>query len=147
MRITEALLAEHLVFHNLFDYVERVAPEIQTLAEVKSLAALMEALLKAHSQTEDELLLSPLEHCFEQIGQSEMLRQEHEEIGEDLLMVQKAKHVRKARELLIAVVISSRKHFDKEERIIFPMAEQVLKSETLEELGEIWSNQRNQPVE
>ena len=146
MKITEALLAEHLVFHNLFDHIEKVLPELQTLAEVKSLAALMEAMLAAHSRTEDELLLSPLEHCFEQIGQSEILRQEHEEIDENLLLVQSAKNVRKARELLLGAVIASRKHFDKEERLVFPMADRVLKTETLDELGETWSNQRNQPV-
>ena len=69
MKITEALFAEHLVFHNMFDYIEAVAPRLKTLAEVKSLATLMESLLKAHSDTEDELFLGPLEHCFEQMGQ------------------------------------------------------------------------------
>ena len=38
MKITEALLAEHIVFHNIFDYIERVLPDVKTLAEVKSLA-------------------------------------------------------------------------------------------------------------
>ena len=60
MKITEALFAEHLVFHNMFDYIEAVAPRLKTLAEVKSLATLMESLLKAHSDTEDELFLGPL---------------------------------------------------------------------------------------
>ena len=47
MKITEALFAEHLVFHNMFDHIEATAPKLKTLAEVKSLAALMEQLLKA----------------------------------------------------------------------------------------------------
>ena len=34
MKITEALLAEHLVFHNLFDHIEAAAPGLKTLAEV-----------------------------------------------------------------------------------------------------------------
>ena len=38
MKITEALLAEHVVFHNIFDYIERILPDVKTLAEVKSLA-------------------------------------------------------------------------------------------------------------
>jgi len=69
MKITEALLAEHLVFHSMFDHIEAMAPRLKTLVEVKSLAALMEQLLKAHSDTEDELFIGPLEHCFEQLGQ------------------------------------------------------------------------------
>ena len=43
--------AEHLVFHNLFDHIEATAPRLKTLAEIKSLAALMESMLKAHSDT------------------------------------------------------------------------------------------------
>ena len=46
MKITEALLAEHAVFHNLFDYVERVTPKLKTLAEVKSLASLLGVFLR-----------------------------------------------------------------------------------------------------
>ena len=66
MKITEALFAEHLVFHNMFDHLEAKAPTIKTLAELKALAAVMEAMLKAHSDTEDNLFIGPLEHCFEQ---------------------------------------------------------------------------------
>ena len=59
MKITEILLAEHAVFHNLFDHIEKTAPRLKTLAEVKSLAALLESVLRAHSLTEDELLIEP----------------------------------------------------------------------------------------
>ncbi len=146
MKITSALLAEHMVFHHLFDHLERMAPEIRTLAELKSLAGLMEAMLRAHSKTEEELLMTPLDHCFEQIGQCEMFHQEHIEIDQSLLLVQEARRLNKARELLLAAVVASRKHFDKEERIVFPMAEDVLKSDTLEELGRAWIDQRKLPV-
>ena len=84
MKITEALFAEHLVFHNMFDHIEATAPKLKTLAEVKSLAALMESLLKAHSDTEDELFIGPLEHCFEQIGQRDAFLEEHQEIDDSL---------------------------------------------------------------
>ena len=99
MKITEALLAEHLVFHNLFDHIEATAPRLKTLAEVKSLAALMESMLKAHSDTEDELFIGPLEHCFEQIGQRDAFLEEHQEIDVNLKRVQEAKQVRVACQL------------------------------------------------
>ena len=35
-----------------------------------------------------------------------------------------------------------RKHFDKEERIVFPMAERVLKAKTLSDLGAEWLKKR-----
>ncbi len=142
MKITEALLAEHLVFHNLFDHIEATAPRLKTLAEIKSLAALMESMLKAHSDTEDELFIGPLEHCFEQIGQRDTFLEEHQEIDVNLKRVQEAKQVRVACRLLVAAVAYSREHFDKEERIVFPMAERVLKGKTLTALGQTWMEQR-----
>jgi hemerythrin-like domain-containing protein len=142
MKITEALFAEHLVFHNMFDHIEAAAPKLKTLTEIKALAALMESLLKAHSDTEDELFIGPLEHCFEQIGQRDAFLEEHQEIDASLRNLQQARHLKKARELLLAAVAYSRKHFDKEERIVFPLAERVLNSKTLTALGHTWIEQR-----
>ena len=142
MKITEALLAEHLVFHNLFDHIEAATPRLKTLAEIKSLAGLMESMLRAHSDTEDELFIGPLEHCFDQIGQRDAFLEEHQEIDGNLKKVREAKQVRRARQLLIGAVAYSRRHFDKEERIVFPMAERMLKAKTLTALGQSWMEQR-----
>ena len=142
MKITEILLAEHVVFHNLFDHLEKTAPRLKTLAEVKSAARLMETLLRAHSKTEDDLFVEPLEHCLAQIGQSETFHEEHDEIDRELLNVQKAKTLKIARKLLLAAVASSRVHFDKEERVVFPLAERVLKAGTLLSLGAEWMKLR-----
>ena len=142
MKITEALFAEHLVFHNMFDHLERTAPKLKTLAEIKSLAALMESTLEAHSKTEDELFIGPLEHCFEQIGQCQTFHTEHQDIERHLKLVQKAKQLKAARQSLLAAIASSRKHFDKEERIVFPLAERVLKAKTLTSLCLAWREQR-----
>jgi len=142
MKITEALFAEHLVFHNMFDHIEATAPKLKTLTEVKALAALMESLLKAHSDTEDELFIGPLEHCFEQMGQRDAFLEEHQEIDSSLRNLQQAKQLKKARQLLLSAVAYSRKHFDKEERIVFPLAERVLNNKTLTDLGQTWMEQR-----
>jgi hemerythrin-like domain-containing protein len=142
MKITEALLAEHLVFHNLFDHVETTAPSTQTIGELKTMAALLDAVLRAHTRTEDELFMGPLEQCFEQIGHRETFHQEHEEIDEILGKLQKTLDADQARELLLGVIVLCRQHFDKEERIVFPMAEALLKGETLTQLGQTWMDQR-----
>ena len=142
MKITEALFAEHLVFHNMFDHIEATVPKLKTLAEVKSLAALMESVLKAHSDTEDELFIGPLEHCFEQSGQRDAFLEEHQEIDDNLRTLRQAKQLKPARQLLLAAVAYSRRHFDKEERIVFPMAERVLNGKTLQALGQSWVEQR-----
>jgi hemerythrin-like domain-containing protein len=142
MKITDALFAEHLVFHNLFDYIEKNLPKFKTLAELKAVTAMVDAALKSHSKTEDDLFIGPLGPAFEEIGQRETFHEEHEELDEMLAEVLAAQELKKARALLHATVIMCRNHFDKEERIVFPMAERVLKTKTLHDLGLTWMNQR-----
>ncbi len=143
MKITEILMAEHAVFHNLFDHIESVAPRLRTLAEVKALAAVVEKVHEPHSKTEDDLFIEPLEHCFDQIGQKETFHHEHEQIEATLARVQKAKTVKDAKKILLGAMAACRKHFDKEERIVFPMAERILKTKTLVELGKQWLQRRD----
>ena len=143
MKITEALLAEHVVFHNIFDHIEHVLPKLKTLAEVKGWAGLMEVLLLAHGKAEEDLVFAPLNHYLEQIGQSDSFEHEHREIDNSLLRVKTAKRLPEAQQLLLLAVTASRSHFDREERIVFPLAEKVMKDKTLTELGKTWMKQRN----
>ena len=142
MKITDILRAEHTVFHHLFDHVEAVTPRLKTLAEVKSLATLVDKVMSPHSQTEDELFIEPLEHCFEQIGHNETFHHEHEVIEATFARLHKSKSLNDAKRLLLGAVTAARKHFDKEERIVFPLAERVLKAKTLTELGAEWVKRR-----
>ena len=142
MKITEILMAEHAVFHNLFDHVETALPRTRTTAEVKSLATLVDRVMAPHSKTEDDLFIEPLEHCFEQIGQNETFHAEHRRIEEMLATVQRARTLAMAKKILLGAIAASREHFDKEERIVFPMAERVLKPKTLSDLGAEWLKKR-----
>jgi hemerythrin-like domain-containing protein len=142
MKITEALLAEHVVFHSLFDHLEATLPRLRTLAEAKRLVELLEVMLEAHSKVEDALIIAPLEHCIEQLGQRDGMRQEHEEIDASLRRAMASRSLKEARQLLLAAVVYSRQHFDREERVIFPMAEKLLKGKSLTALGDTWAQQR-----
>ncbi|MBM3832412.1 MAG: hypothetical protein FJ403_03875 [Verrucomicrobia bacterium] len=146
MKITEALLAEHVVFHNLFDYLEQAAPKLKSLAETRGLASLLEAMLEVHSKVEDELLIAPLEPSFSQMGQAENFHREHELVEADLKLIQCSRKVSEARDLLLRAVLLSRKHFDKEERIVFPLAEKQLSAKSLSLLGKRWGEQRVVPI-
>ena len=75
-------------------------------------------------------MIGPLEPSFEEIGQRETFHREHDLIEQNLALVQKVKQAKMARQLLLATVLMCRSHFDKEERIVFPMAERVLKAKT-----------------
>jgi hypothetical protein len=142
MKITEALLAEHVVFHNIFDHVERVLPGLKTVAEVKAFAGLLEGLLRKHGGSEEEWIFAPLEHCLEQMGQRDTFEKEHREIDSSLSQVLKASRIADARKLLLKAVLASRKHFDQEERIVFALAEKVMRADTLLDLGQSWVEQR-----
>ncbi len=138
MKITDVLRAEHAVFHNLFDHLEITVPKVKTLGEVKLLAALVDQVMAPHTKIEDDLFIEPLEHCFDQMGQNETFHAEHRQIEEALAAVQKAGALKEAKKILLGAVAASRKHFDREERIVFPLAEQVLKAKSLGELGHRW---------
>ncbi|MGC8742388.1 MAG: hemerythrin domain-containing protein [Verrucomicrobiia bacterium] len=146
MKITDILQAEHSVFHNLFDHIEKVAPKLKTIAEVKSMALLMKSMLNAHGKVEDELVSLPLEHYLAHIGQLEKFHFEHEEINRSLENIQNSQNVREARKLLLEAVVYSRQHFDNEERNFFPLAEKFLKQTTLETLGQAYLEKRKDVI-
>jgi len=141
MTIIQALAAEHVVFHNVFDHLQERAPRLKTLAEIKALAALLESLLQHHAVVEDQLLVEPLEPTLHQLGQDENFHDEHDEIDRHLHAVRDARQLTVARKSLLKAVVASRRHFDKEERIIFPMAKRLLKAKTLQDLGRRWQEQ------
>jgi hemerythrin-like domain-containing protein len=142
MKITDVLRAEHAVFHNLFDHIEAAVPRLKTLAEVKALATVVEKVHAPHAHIEDDLFMEPLEHCFDQIGQNETFHAEHRRIEEMLAAAIKAKTLKEAKRILLGAMAACREHFDKEERIVFPLAERVLKAKTLSQLGHAWLQRR-----
>ena len=63
-------------------------------------------------------------------------------IEEALAKVHKARTLKDAKKILLGAIAAAREHFDKEERIVFPMAERVLKAKTLSDLGREWLRER-----
>ena len=147
MKITDVLRAEHAVFHNLFDHIEATVPRLKTLGEVKALAAVVEKVHEPHSRMEDDLFIEPLEPYFDQMGQRETFHDEHAQIEAALAKVQRCRTLKDAKKLLLGTIAASRKHFDKEERVVFPMAERILKAKTLGELGQQWLSRREVDAE
>ena len=54
---------------------------------------------------------------------------------------QATRTLKEGKRLLLRAVAVSRRHFDTEERIVFPLAEKVLSPRTLLELGKRWEAQ------
>jgi hemerythrin-like domain-containing protein len=54
--------------------------------------------------------------------------------------------VDEGKQRLMAAVTLCRRHLDKEERIVFPMAEKQLSAKSLLLLGKRWEEQRTKPI-
>jgi hypothetical protein len=141
VKITEALIAEHAVFYAQLDHLEKTLPTTKTLAEIKASAALLECALKTHAKLEDELF-AVLEPSLDQLGKLETVRHDHEAIDTCLALIKQAKTRPEAQRILSRVAHVIRHEFDLEERIIFPMAEKLLRPETLLRLGKSWAAKR-----
>ena len=138
MRITEALVAEHTIFLNVFDQIERVLPSLATPAEVQTMASIVEGLLQGHAKTETDLAYLALDHVMHHNGELKRMHQEHHEIDDRLRKVHAAGTCAQARRLLKSAITASREHFRAEERSVFPLLERTLQEETLKELGKNW---------
>jgi hemerythrin-like domain-containing protein len=138
MKITEALVAEHTIFLNVFGQIERVLPSLVTPAEVQTMAGIVEGLLQGHAKTETDLAYLALDHVMEQNGELKRMHQDHHEIDDRLRKVHSAKTCAEARRLLKSAILASREHFRAEERSVFPLLEKALQEETLSELGKNW---------
>jgi hemerythrin-like domain-containing protein len=138
MKITEALVAEHTIFLNVFDQIERVLPSLTTPAEVRTMASIVEELLEGHAKTETNLAYLALDHVLADNGELKRMHQDHHEIDDRLRKVHTANTCAEARRLLKVTIAGTREHFRAEERSLFPLLEQVLRPETLAELGQSW---------
>jgi hemerythrin-like domain-containing protein len=136
-KITDALVTEHVVFRTLFDYIERALPALETAAEARLLAGLMEALLRRHSDTETNLAYVALDHMLDSRSELDCLHEDHKEIDARLQRVQSTGDCAQARRLLKAALRASRDHFLREERTVFPLIEKVLHDPMLHELGKV----------
>jgi hemerythrin-like domain-containing protein len=134
--ITQALVMEHAVFRTVFKQIERAITKAGSAQEVKLLAAVVEGLLRDHAETEKSLAYSVLDHVLKEDGRLSRLHQDHHEIDGHFKRVHRATALAEARRLLKKALAATREHFRREEDIIFPFLERVLRPETLATLGE-----------
>ena len=151
MKLTNALLGEHAVIYELLDHVRDTILTSDDIRDIHGAVAVVERLLVSHARIEEDLLFSRLEpHLGEmggQMGPLAMMRAEHLEI-DDLLETA-------GRETDIAVLKSGigqlldlvHDHFQKEETVLFPMAQHCLDEATLTDLGDQWAASRNVTVD
>ena len=144
--ITRALIAEHRMFGVVFEQVEKLLPSLDRLEEVRRAARMVEGLLLSHAKVEEDLLMLARDHVLGEKSRYDRCRKEHQEIDSQLTRVRSTRNIARARSLLRGAMAASRKHFQREERRIFPLIEKGMQLQTLTKLGTIWFLQRYAPA-
>ena len=158
MKITDALKGEHGVFYAQFRFIENALPDAN-LGTLQFLGAMLAAALAPHAQIEDDSLFPAVEAQIGEAGPTRVMRMEHAEIESKLGQLAELKGMHddiegalarlphmddaeQARRLLKDTLLLARDHFAKEERILFPMADQLLDAHTQDLLGMDWAERR-----
>jgi hemerythrin-like domain-containing protein len=147
MKITDAFLGEHAVFYAQFTECEDILDRAD-LESLRHMAAVLASALDTHAQLEDKLLFGPLaSRLNDELGIFQLMEQEHTQIAQLLGQISTAHTPGRAGELMSEMIAAARAHFEKEEQVAFPRAEQILGEDELRRLGRIWSDARGVAVE
>lgn len=145
MKLTDGLLGEHALFYTLFDRTEALLDETSSLEQLTAAGTLLRAAVTSHALLEETLLLRTLTERGLSGGPVSIMRAEHEEIAELAREVPASTSHEEARVGLRRLLGVLREHFEREEKLLFPMSEQLLGETTLTELGERWARERGLP--
>ncbi|MBV6433075.1 MAG: hypothetical protein IANPNBLG_03245 [Bryobacteraceae bacterium] len=144
MIITQALLGEHGAIYPLLELIERTSASA-SLEELKIRAGCLRSALGSHANLEDELLVPAIRSFLPApplSGNGAPAPSDHQVIDACLTRVLSTPQVEEARQSLLDAVAETRKHFLKEETVIFQLAARELPMERQEELGAEWARRR-----
>jgi hemerythrin-like domain-containing protein len=146
MKLTHALLGEHAVIYDLFDYLRDTILQSDEVRELHGAVAVVERLLVSHARIEEDLLFARLEPHLGPMGPLAMMRDEHREIEDLLEAARRESDIAAIKSAIGQLLDLTHDHFQKEETVLFPMARQHLDEAKLTELGDEWAARRNVTV-
>jgi len=133
--VANFLTTEHALFCELFDELERLLPDVRTVAEVRLLSRLVEGVLSRHADVEQNLAFAALDQALAEKGELNQLYQDHQEIDSCLQHATLAAEFGEALRFLRSGLKASREHFRREEETVFPLFEKLFDPAALEALG------------
>lgn len=114
-----------------------------TLEETRGAAVWLEHLMRSHAIDEDTLLFNALPATQRGVGDTlEAMQQEHEEQRVLLEAMHEVTDAALARAQMRKVIEAAREHFAVEERVLFGLAQELLGSARLSELGREFCRRR-----
>ncbi len=148
MKLTDALIGEHGAYYTLFNEIEEIATRESAVAIILGATAVLEAMVDSHATLEDELLFTALErHPGKHEGPLAIMRAEHEEMKRMLWHIEDTVDGEEAIVLVKEALSAARRHFQKEEQVLFPMAQRLLGDEELTRLGSAWAEDRRVTID
>lgn len=147
MNIIDAFLGEHGAFNALFNTIEKLADTGGDLAQIESATAVLATEVISHAALEEELLFPALEAHLANHELIVEMRGEHDEIKAGLARIEEARDIQEAVDAVRQTLGIARHHFQKEERVLYPLARRLLDDETLTRLGEAWATARRVKTE
>lgn len=142
MKITDALHAEHATLYAQLDFLAAAAAASPGASDGRAYAALLGSALHSHAEVEDELLFDLLDAHIGPGGPLAVMREEHEDVKATLDRLEHLDDGDDPVPHLRHLVEVARAHFDKEEQVLFPMAENVVPEADLEAAAQRWAERR-----
>ena len=142
MKLTDALLGEHAVIHELFGYVRDAAANTNDVPAIHGAVSVLERLLLSHAKVEEDLLFPRLEPHLGQMGPLAVMREEHRRIDNFLLAAKQETDAGALKSVIDQLLELAYGHFQKEEAVLFAMARRFLDEATLTRLGDEWATRR-----
>ncbi len=146
MKLTNALLGEHAVIYELFEYVREMILKSDDIRDIHGVAAVLERLVVSHARIEEDLLFPRLEPHLGQMGPLAVMRAEHRQIDDLLEAAKQETNITALRSVIGKFLDLAYGHFQKEEQVLFAMARHHLDDATLTELGDQWAASRSVTV-
>ncbi len=143
MKMTDALLGEHGVLYALFDRIEAVKATATSVVQIQEAMVALSAVVRSHSNLEEELLFPALETHMGTTGPLAVMRTEHDEIEQALRQIEAAQDLDDGVDCVGRALAILRDHFQKEEEVLFSIARQTLDEDTQNRLGEAWAEARH----
>lgn len=142
MRLVDALLGEHGIIYVLIDKVDAIVSSATSMNDIQCATAILASVISAHSKVEDELLDPALELHMGKAGPLAEMRAEHDEIKLTLQQIEKIKEIGEAIDRVALLLDLIRSHFQKEEVVLFTLAQQLLPEQAQIQLGTTWAEAR-----
>lgn len=144
MLITNVMEVEHQLLSNQADFIEQHLPQVRDMSELRGLLGNFIAAFESHARLEETLLFRELETYLGASGTILSLRDNmgHEELISAMQHVLGLADLDEARLKLAKILNFARKHFTREEKELFPLAEKEMKFNHLASLGDKWMAKR-----